>query len=174
MSLFSKIFGQRTRPGESTSAGFELDYEQMVLLDAENLAEQGIGDAYAKLIPRLREHVGQPVELSERIDSNVGSYFVSFGGTEHVVYSPDVPGSEEESWGRATSIFFQLVNSQLEQCPVRFYAINGGNDLGGMFLTDADVESARKSLPRKSDWPYTPDIDDPDYGQFLDRPRGVA
>ena len=50
-------------------------------------------------------------------------------------------------------ILFSLVNQQLSDAEVSFYAINGGNDLGGMFLTEAQVEQARRSLPLKSDWP---------------------
>jgi hypothetical protein len=78
----------------------------------------------------------------------------------------DEPVTESESWGRATFILFSLVNQQLSDAEVSFYAINGGNDLGGMFLTEAQVEKARRSLPLKSDWPYLPTNEAPHYGQF--------
>jgi hypothetical protein len=34
---------------------FELDYSQMIHLDAESLAEQGILEAYERLLPNTRE-----------------------------------------------------------------------------------------------------------------------
>src|SRR5687768_4874366 len=41
-----------------------LDYDRLIHLDAENLAEQGIGKAYSTLLPALRPYVtlGAPVE----------------------------------------------------------------------------------------------------------------
>ena len=53
------------------------------------------------------------------------------------------------------------MNRQLEKTDFRFFAINGGNDLGGMFRTYAEAEAARKSLPRKEDWPYLPKLERP-------------
>jgi len=49
---------------------------------------------------------------------------------------------------------------------MRFFAINGGNDLGGMFLTTVEAEEARKSLPRKQDWPYLPTMERTWGGQY--------
>jgi hypothetical protein len=48
----------------------------------------------------------------------------------------------------------------------RLYAINGGSDLGGMFLTQSECEAARKSLSREEDWPYLPTLEPPWYGQY--------
>jgi hypothetical protein len=48
----------------------------------------------------------------------------------------------------------------------RFYAINGGNDLGGMFLMPAQAQAAQKALPNKRDWPYLPEDVPPWYGQY--------
>jgi hypothetical protein len=73
--------------------------------------------------------------------------------------------NEDESWGKATYALFSIVNAQLAGSPYRFYAINGGNDLGGMFLTLEEYEAAKRSLKRKSDWPYLPTDEPPDYGQ---------
>jgi hypothetical protein len=156
------IFGHRKAADASSS----LDYEAMILLDAEDLAEQGIGKAYVDLAPSLRQYIEHPAELEELIDPNQCSYSVRCSGVEHLVYSPAVPGSERESWGRATYVFFLVVNSQLSRTMVRFYAINGGNELGGMFLTPEQAVSAQAALPRKSDWPYIPELVDPHWGQL--------
>ena len=129
---------------------YELDYNEMVLLDAEDLAEGGIAEAYSSLLPKLRHYVSMPAELEESIDDHVIRYSVTYRGKEYVIYSPEL---DDDSWGRATYVLFTIVNDQLSGVDHRFFAINGGNDLGGMFLTPAEVEAARASLPRKTDWP---------------------
>jgi hypothetical protein len=57
------------------------------------------------------------------------------------------------------------VNRQLAQTPYRLFAINGGNDLGGMFLTVDEAETAKKSLAKRA-WPYLPVAEPPWYGQY--------
>jgi hypothetical protein len=83
-----------------------------------------------------------------------------------MIYSPAMPEKEGWSWGRATHALFKIINDQLTNSDYRFYAINGGNELGGMFLTHGECEEARKSLRRKEDWPYLPTLEDPWYGQL--------
>lgn len=151
-----------TVPVTQTSAT-ELTYEEMIPLDAEALAETGLKAAYEKLLPRLKTHVASPAAVSEQIDSDVPSYSVSCLGTQYPIYGK---GDQDESWGRATFALFDIVNRQLAKTPYRFFAINGGNDLGGMFLTPAQAEAAKKSLPRKRDWPYLPEVSKPWYGQY--------
>lgn len=82
-----------------------------------------------------------------------------------MVYAPELDDSEGRSWGRATWTLFAIVNSQLENSSVRLYAINGGNDLGGMFLTASQAGRAKASLKNKTDWPYLPTDRHPWYGQ---------
>jgi hypothetical protein len=82
-----------------------------------------------------------------------------------VIYSPELPEGEGQSWGRATHALFAIVNNQLAKSEYGFYAINGGNDLGGMFLTPSECEEARQPLPRKGDWPYLPTDEHPWYGE---------
>lgn len=144
---------------------FTLDYDQLVLLDAEELAETGIAEAYARLLPDLRKYVQQPSRVEEVIDDDTPVYSVRCGGKEYPIYGPDLDEEEGGAWGRATVAFFALVNEQLAGTPYRFYAINGGNDLGGMFLTPAQAHESRASLPRSDDWPYLPQDDPPWYGQ---------
>jgi hypothetical protein len=49
---------------------------------------------------------------------------------------------------------------------VRLYAISGGNDLGGFFLSPEQAKAAQAGLPRKSDWPYIPEFGGTWWGQF--------
>jgi hypothetical protein len=143
-----------------------LDYDQLILLDAEDLAEAGIREAYESVLPELRKHVPQPAQVEEVIDTDAGRYVVKSGTREFVIYAPDLNDEGGESWGRATVAFFTIVNDQLINSQYRFYAINGGNDLGGMFLTPSQAAAAQKALPNKTDWPYVPK-DEPDwYGQY--------
>lgn len=143
-----------------------LDYDQMILLDAEDLAEAGIREAYESLLPELRKYVPQPAEVEEVIDNNAGRYAVKSGTREFVIYAPELNDEGGESWGRATVTFFTIVNDQLANSQYRFYAINGGNDLGGMFLTPSQAAAAQQSLSNKTDWPYFPKDEPEWYGQY--------
>jgi hypothetical protein len=145
--------------------GSSLDYDRLIHLDAEELAEGGIKAAYEALLPELKQYVQQPVHIEEQLDPDAPRYSLLAAGTQYVVYAPDLDDKEGQSWGRATWAFFEIVNRQLTGSQYRFYAINGGNDLGGMFLTKAEVESAKKTLATKTDWPYLPTKEHPWYGQ---------
>ncbi|MBK9177512.1 MAG: hypothetical protein IPM46_14510 [Flavobacteriales bacterium] len=150
----------------STNKNYKLDYDQMIILDAESLGEAGIGEAYQVLLPKLREFVKDPAKVEELEDPDPPSYSVRSQGVEYVVYAPELPEEGGQSWGRATYAFFRIVNQQLEHSSIRFYAINGGNDLGGMFLTESESAAARLSLPNKTDWPYLPTNEAPWFGQY--------
>lgn len=145
---------------------FRLDYNRMLRLDAEDLAEGGIRRAYQPVREILSQYLTEPAEIQEVVDDDKPSYSVRCRGQEYVIYSPELPNDEGQSWGRAAHAFFGIVNDQLVKSEYRLYAINGGNDLGGMFLTQAECEAARKSLPRKEDWPYLPTSEHPWYGQW--------
>ena len=147
---------------------YELDYDQWIHLDAETLAEAGIGEAYQSLLPKLRQYLAQPGNIEELIDDKTPRYAVRYQDREYLIYSPELEDEEGQSWGRATHALFSIVNNQLMHSTHRFYAINGGNDLGGMFLTPAECEAAQKSLSGKTDWPYLPTLDHPGYGQYHD------
>jgi hypothetical protein len=147
----------------SRAVAADLNYDELIPLDAEALAETGLKAAYEELLPRLKKYVASPAPVSERIDHDAPSYAVTCLGTEYPIYAE---GDEDESWGRATFALFDIVNRQLAKTPYRFFAVNGGNDLGGMFLTPAQAEAAKQSLPRKQDWPYLPNASKPWYGQY--------
>ena len=145
---------------------FALDYDKMHFLDAEDLAEGGIKAAYQSITPELSEYVSELAEVEEVLDNGAPSYVVRCRAVEYVIYSTEEPDNEGSSWGRATHAFFEIVNGQLTKSEHRLYAINGGNDLGGMFLTQSECEAARRSLTRKEDWPYLPTLEPPCYGQY--------
>jgi hypothetical protein len=58
---------------------YSLDYDQCINLDAENLAEGGIGKAYQALLPELRKYVPQPAGVEEIIDNDTPRYSVRCG-----------------------------------------------------------------------------------------------
>jgi hypothetical protein len=145
---------------------FTPDYGEMIFLDAEELAERGIKRAFASIAPRLGEYVSKIAEVQEVIDNDAPSYSVKCSGLEYAIYAPGLPEKEGRSWARATHALFNIVNDQLVESEYRLYAINAGNELGGMFLTQRECDSARRSLPRKEDWPYLPTLEPPWYGQF--------
>jgi hypothetical protein len=167
LPFLSKLFGKSDSKSKIPEPqASPLDYEKMILLDAEDLAEQGISTAYSKLLPELTKYAEQPATLQELLDPDVPSYRILCSGEEYLIYSGDEPGTEEESWGRATYFFFLIVNKQLSQASVRFYAVNGGNDLDGIFLSPEQAQSIQAALPSKSDWPYLPELSAPWFGQF--------
>ncbi len=145
---------------------FVLDYDRLIRLDAEALAETGIGKAYRKLLPELRKYVPRPARVEESIDNDAPRYSVKCGAREFVIQGPEQDDADYSSWGRATYVFFAIVNGQLAGTRYRFYAINGGNDLGGMFLTPAQARAARKALPERQDWPYLPTAETPCHGRY--------
>ncbi|WP_146770217.1 hypothetical protein [Mesorhizobium hawassense] len=149
------------------SPALALDYDKAHPLDAEDLAEQGIVKAYQEeVLPELRRYVKNPIAIEESVDADAPRYSVRAAGQDYVIYAPDVSDSEGRSWGTATYVFFKIINDQLAGSDVRFYALNGGNDLFGIFLTPQQAEDAKRSLPTRTDWPYLPDAEWPWYGQY--------
>jgi hypothetical protein len=143
----------------------ELNYDEWIHLDAEALAETGIGEAYERVMVKLREYIPHPEPYSEMIDNDTPRYSVAHAGREYPIYAPELDGTGGNSWGRATHALFAIVNHELESSPYRFYAINGGNDLGGILLTPDEALAARRSLRWRCDWPYLPTDQPPWFGQ---------
>ena len=146
---------------------FTLNYDNMLFLDAEDLAEAGIKKAYDSLARDLARYISPPAEVWEIVDNDAPSYVVRCGDQEYLIYSSEVSNDEGQSWGRAAYAFFKIVNDQLTKSEHRLYAINGGKELGAMFLTQSECETERRSLPGKGNWPYLPTLD-PWYGQYHD------
>src|ERR1043166_32551 len=140
---------------------FELNYDDAISLDAEELAEGGIAAAYESLLPALRKFVKNPATIQESLDPDTPSYTIQCGDLAFEIFGPALDEEGGGSWGRATVALFAIVNEQLKTSTHRFYAINAGNDLNGMFLTPADAAKAQKSLTNKEDWPYLPKDEEP-------------
>ena len=117
------------------------------------------------MVPKLQQYVTPCAAIEELVDDETPSYTVRSGGKSFPIYGPGLPESEGESWGRAAYALFTIVNDQLASSEHRLFAINGGNDLAGIFLTPAQAEEARGPLSRKLDWPYMPTNQHPWYGQ---------
>jgi hypothetical protein len=111
----------------------EIDYDLALHLDAEDLAEQGILSAYQQLAPRLTEYGLTAGTVTVNDDSPANLYSVDFDGHLYAVYGPNV--AVEDAWGLATHALFDIVNLQLASTGIRFYAINGRNDLFGMAVS---------------------------------------
>jgi len=90
---------------------FTLDYERMILLDAEDLAEAGIKRAYGSIMPRLREYVSEPAEVHEVVDNETPSYSVNCSGLEYPIYAPALLENDSQSWGRAAYALFKIQRS---------------------------------------------------------------
>jgi hypothetical protein len=165
VAMILAFFGLSGNGGQCQASPYELNYDNLIYLDAEDLAEQGIKEAYEVIMIKLKIYIEKPVEIIEKLNNNIPSYNVVCGGNNFEIYGPGLVDGEGQSWGRATYALFDIVNEQLKDQTVKFYAINGGNDLGGMFLTKEEYNKAIKSLERKSDWPYIPTLEHPWYGQ---------
>lgn len=122
-------------------------------------------EGYSRLLPELKAYVAAPLVLSEKVDVERSFYTVLAGSSIQHIFPSPLGGDEYESWGVATAALFEIVNRQLVSAPVKLYAINSGNDLMGIFLTQHQAEAARKTLKRRSDWPYLPAMV-PWFGQY--------
>ena len=151
-----------------TKTADPLNYDDLILLDAEELAAGGIKSEYAEMAETLKRYVDSPAEVFEEFDDTKAGYRVSCLGKDYPIYADDMLEDEGQSWGNATVAFFDIVNRQLVDSEHKFYAFYGGNDLGGMFLTDEQYATAIKIIDRKLDWPFIPKMSPPTYGQPYD------
>ena len=146
-----------------------LNYDELIMLDAEDLGEGGLVSAYNKdVIPILKRYVTAPAEITDNRPTSDGSYTVQSQGKTYVIYAPGMSLDHGENWGNATVALFDIVNQQLQDTRYRFYALYGGNDLGGMFLDQETYDRAIKSIKQKQEWPYLPKPEPPWYGQQHD------
>ncbi len=92
---------------------FTLNYDNMLFLDAEDLAEAGIKKAYDSLARDLGGYISPLAEVLEVVDNAAPRYVVRCGDQEYLIYSPEVPNDEGQSWGRAAYALFKIVKDQL-------------------------------------------------------------
>jgi len=127
-----------------------INYDEMLFLDAEDLAEQGVALAYEEIKSKFQERGIDLSPIEEVIDNENGTYHVIYGGKTYCIYEDF---NDKNSWVNATVALFDIVNSQLQELDVCLYAINNGNDLGGLILTESEFAKAREQLENKTDWP---------------------
>lgn len=144
-----------------SAAPAPFDEDDIVLLDAEELAGEGILEAYQQLHPQLRRYGAADIDIAEEADGDEAAYMVYADGKRYDIHGA---GVEEDAWILATIAFFDIVNASLVHTGHRFYALYGGNDLAGVFLTDAQFELARERIARHVDWPWVPVNQPPHYG----------
>jgi hypothetical protein len=154
------LFGRAA--GELTAEQDPLDYDQVVQLDAEDLAEQGLLFAYQDLLPKLMQYVSSPLEVTEETDNDAARYSVWAAGQTYEIWEGGAKNSD--GWERTTVAFFQIVNSKLASSHHKFYALYGGNDLSGLFLTEEEFTAARRAIKKRSNWPWMPVNEPPHYG----------
>jgi hypothetical protein len=65
---------------------FTLNYDNMLFLDAEDLAEAGIKKAYDSLARDLGGYISAPAEVQEVVDNDAPSYVVRCGDQEYLIY----------------------------------------------------------------------------------------
>ena len=142
-----------------------IDYETAVFLDAESLSEQGIGEAYQDLESHLTKIVKEVPDITEHFQSETGSYSIEFEGNNFHIFEPGVEKKPGRSWGLATFTLFTIVNRILKDTDQKFYALYGGHDLMGIFLSDEQFRRAKQYHHNSKESPYIPRNEHPWYGQ---------
>ena len=129
--------------------------------DAESLAEGRVGQFLRDIEPFLKKQGVIINKVEDHFDEN--GYSITVNGKDYVIYNADDLKRDETQpasiWGLATVRGFAIVNELLvdAKSSERLYAVNGGNDLFGFFLTpelrDAVCDHP-DATPRDS--PYVP------------------
>lgn len=159
ISLLAAACTKEKAPEPSVVPAGSRAWDNIVMLDAEELAEGSFVDIYDKMVvPALKKYVPEPAKVVEDLDADKGVYKVNALGTWYVIFAYF---DDDQSNANATIAMFDIVNRQLESTPYKFYAIGGGNDLGGVFLTKEGYDRLVKTTPRKNDWPYIPQPEKP-------------
>ena len=97
LTLLGAMIGLSASPATVLAT---LNYDEMILLDAENLAETGNKEGFQQVLISLKKHVSEPKGVEELIKNKLPSYSVKSMGVTYEIYSPRT--SENESWGNAT------------------------------------------------------------------------
>ena len=110
--------------------------------DAEDLAEWGVASFLKDIQPFLEK---QGIRLESIEESDIEDHYkIMVNGRTHLIWSRkemkiDINGEQRGLlWGLAPSRCFSIVNQLLIEADSneRIYAVNGGNDLDGFFLTE--------------------------------------
>ena len=137
-----------------------IDYEQIVHLDAEDLAEGGMVEAYERITAAIAD---ERIEWAPMTQSGEGTpdYSIHLLGETHRVYGSS-PGTDD--WAISSAVLFDAVNRQLVNLDFKVYALNGGNDLHAVALTKRQFEEAVQYHERRHDRPYLPNQEPPHFG----------
>lgn len=117
-------------------------------------------------MPQLERFAAAPIQVTEDIDSDTAQYAVIAAGERYQIW--EAGAKNEDGWERATVAFFQIVNASLAGSKCKFYALYGGNDLSGIFLTTEEFDAARRFIAQRSNWPWMPVSEPPRYGYPID------
>ncbi len=157
-----------TADADAESVGADpIDYETVIHLDAEFLAETGMAQAYEGLQKQSGDLGVRWAPMREMWDGQEKgydggeNYRVEVNGKVYPVFGSR---PNDDYWAMATATFFDVVNSQLSERPFKFYALYAGNDLHAVRLTPEQFERAK--LYHKQPWnrPYIPNYTPPNYG----------
>jgi hypothetical protein len=168
-------------PGEASKLKLEIaktgwdgifdETGRLFLADAESLAEWGVGSYLEELRPFLEEQGVKLESIKERYEKN--QYRIIVNGKEYLIYSSeeiemDMSGKQLGlTWGLATARCYVIINELLIEAgsDERIYAVNGGHDLFGFFLTEEQYhlicQHPDAYLP---DGPYVPTEEYPHHG----------
>lgn len=137
-----------------------IDYEQIVHLDAEDLAEGGMVEAYERITAAIAD---ERLEWAPMTQSGEGTpdYSIHLLGESHRVYGYS-PGTDD--WAISSAVLFHAVNRQLVDLDFKVYALMGGNDLHAVALTERQFEEALRYHKRRYNRPYLPNQEPPHFG----------
>ena len=124
-------------------------------IDAEELIEGSFSSLYDDVREKLIKHGIELEEdcIEEGVDTSEGVTTISYNDQEYILCNNDI----EDSWERGAYVFFMIINSQIYDKNLKFYAVNGGNDLSGILLKISEVARLMKSFPGDEDLPYIPE-----------------
>lgn len=147
---------------------YSINWDNLIHLDAEDLAEQGIKEIYEKeVIPHLINYVANPIEIEEIKSIDNSQYQVKANNIVYLIYDDNI--EQYLSWGYATFALFDIVNQQLKDSDFKFYAFENGNELSGMFMSNAEYQQYCNQLKinkeKLIEIPYIPTLEPDWFGQ---------
>lgn len=135
--------------------------KRSVHLDAEDLAEGGLGDGLLR-IGALARNRGLRLDSFATL-SVEPAYVVSLNGRDYTAYDGMEAQDTATSWPLATETFFRMINDGLSvHTKDRAFALYRGNDLAVIFL-DPSLVPLFDAMPVE-ERPYTPTRKGPFYG----------
>lgn len=131
--------------------------KKMIPLDAEDLAEMGIKSNVIKMTKEHPKLLPEVIDVKENIGEQSSTYEVVYKDVVYKIFDANSHSASKvsDSWTAATAAFFKIINMNIKNKNVKFYAIMGGNDLHGAFLTNAEYKKIKK-VSMSDEMPYLP------------------